>query len=258
MPLPSDLTPWIPSYEQVMPEGIFDKIIAGYGTRLGWMQGHVCACTMASGHRGSAQPQCLTCQGRGVWWTKPWTEFVGMLTYAPSVVNPDEPGVTVDPTLGNFMTAAPVLSIPRNGFMAEATVWNQAGQWDAFVEIDGSFRTEAPLVVGEKTFLPYNLGVVVSAVTTWNPATAEVVQVPTTSWTYTTTAGVVLSGYPLGTGYVATYTAQPVYVAEKAAGGVAHNRPFGLGSQNLPKKFRLQALDVWSRAQQQGDGPLTP
>jgi hypothetical protein len=50
------------------------------------------------------------------------------------------------------------------------------------------------------------------------------------------------------------FTAAPTYVAYRIAGMPAHVRPFG--QQNLPRRFRLQALDLWTRAKFAGDIPI--
>ena len=254
-PIP-DFTPWVPSFNQAMPEGIFDAVIAANGIRLGWLRAHTCPCTYSGGTPGSPNPSCVTCRARGIYWDKPAVPFVGMLTFVTTQMSaPTEVASHIDPVVGAVQMASPTLSIPRNGNLNESTVWAGAGRFDAYVEMDGSYRTTATFVQqhGQTNFLPYDLGVVINSVTVWNPATSAVVPLAVGAWTLTN-GSVSLVDYPDGTAFVVDYQTLPVYVADSPQ----HIRPFGQGSQNLPKRFQVKALDLWTRAQALGDGPMTP
>ncbi len=58
---------------------------------------------------------------------------------------------------------------------------------------------------------------------------------------------VTIGGYPNGTAYMVEFQAAALYVAFRRAGGLPHVRPFGGGTVNEPRRFRLQALDFWTR-----------
>jgi hypothetical protein len=101
--------------------------------------------------------------------------------------------------------------------------------------------------MGDSSYLPYRQNLTVQDVTYYNTATQRAVSVPATHYTVSG-ASVTLdpSVFPDGTAYVVEYTASIVYVAFRASGGISHSRPAGSGA-NLPKRFHLELLDVWTR-----------
>jgi hypothetical protein len=52
------------------------------------------------------------------------------------------------------------------------------------------------------------------------------------------------------------FMAAPMYVVFRPAGGLPHVRQFAVGTVNEPRRFKLQALDLWTR--QRGQGPQAP
>ncbi len=234
-----------------LPAGPFDNLITQYGVRIQWMQSHQCACMWGGDVPGSPNPQCKTCYGRGVWWNPPSSVFMGLLTQMHRTPSPDEAGVSVDSVIGWSQNAQPILSIPATA----GEVWQQASDYDAFIELDALTRYRSELTVGGIQSVPYqqNLSIAPSgAVTIWNTQTQAVQFV-----NYAVDGpNVILSGYPAGTSYVVEYTAAPVYVAFRKAGGMPHIRPFGGGVVSLPRRFHLTMLDVWSRSRNGTD--MTP
>ncbi len=201
---------------------------------------------------GSADPTCTTCHGRGIYWDRPGTEFVGLLTFIHAVTSGDEQGVVMSPTEGVVNHGEPLISIPAN---APGGIWEYAALEDAYVELDSIIRWRTTLKVGVQTQLPYqnNLSVASSgAVTLYNQSTksSEIVN------SYSVSGGsVILSGYPKGTPYTVEYLASPVYIAWRKSGGMPHVRPFGSGIVNLPKRFKLVQLDLWLRTKFGGVSP---
>ena len=49
-----------------------------------------------------------------------------------------------------------------------------------------------------------------------------------------------------GTNFIVDFTAAPAYVGFRIAGMPAHVRPFGQLTE--PRRFRIQSLDLWTRA----------
>lgn len=240
-----------PIFPYVLPPDPFNKLIGQYGVRLQWMQSHQCPCMWGGDIPGSPVPGCNTCYGRGVYWDVPSLIFQGLLTQMKKTATPDEGGFTVDKNVGWEQNAHPVLSIP---FVA-GDVWSNATDYDAFVELDAVTRYKSELTVGGITSVPYgqNLTIAASgAVTIWNTQTKTAQFIP-----YTVSGSTVtISGYPEGTSYTIEYTAAPVYIAFRKSGGMPHVRPFGAGVVNLPRRFHLSMLDVWTRSRSSGD--MTP
>lgn len=264
-----------------MPEPRLDGLINNYGLRLGWMRNHTCPCTMGAEYPGSPDPGCNTCLGRGIYWEQP-VAFSGLMTYMHTSSAPDEPGFHTDPVVGQVSRAEPTLTIPA---LPGSTIWQNASAFDAYIEYDATARFNTALVVGQNTALPYPFGVEILGVTAWNPATKTTYSVPIVDilteggFPLLTESGspllreptylvngttVTLPGFEDGIAYVVEYTAQPVFIAYRSAGGSPHTRPFGLGGTLIPRRFHIQTLDIWFRSRETGDpafpvvGPYSP
>lgn len=247
-------SPYIPSLPlQGMPERILDQIINTYGMRFGWMKSHVCACTYGYEIPGSPDPNCNTCNGRGYYWDAWTTPFSGLLTYMHSSSAPDEPGAVMNPKYGQIERAEPTLTIPYS----QQDVWLNASTMDAYVELDAITRFNSVLVTGSNTILPYQQQLTVENVYLYDPTAHTTSVLPSTSYVVSG-AAVTLPGYPEGTAYTVEYTAAPVYLAWRPAGGMPHNRPFANGTGQIPKRFRLMALDLWTRGRNNGEGGTSP
>lgn len=225
-----------------MPKEPMDALLAAYGIDLNWQRSHLCPCTYGGPIAGSPDPACQTCLGRGWYWDAPSATFRGLITFMHLSPSPDEPGAQMSDKFGVSLRAEPTLTIPSTA----SGIYSQASMNDVFVEVDAIDRFEVQLQVGGNTALPYEqqLNVPASgAVTIYDTATNAVVQVSG----YVVSGAVVTlpSGYALGTPYIVSYTAAKAYVAWREAGAMPHSRPFG--DINLPRRFRLQALDLWLR-----------
>lgn len=245
----------------LLPEDRFDALISEVGQRVGWMRSHACPCTYSqtiANNRlstpGSAQRACKTCLGVGFYWDAPVGPIRAYISYMSLSPNPDEPGVIMNEVFGPTMTAEPSITIPyRNPNLPDShpfqstPVWINASTDDLFVPVDMVSRQTAVLQVGGNTILPYqqNLNVApVGAVTVWDPVTSSVVPVLGYS---VTGPNVTIENYPDGTSYMVEFSSAPIYAVWKRAGGQPHVRPFGGGTVNEPRRFRLQALDPWLR-----------
>lgn len=165
----------------------------------------------------------------------------------------DEPGITMDPRIGQILHAEPTITIPSD----ITPVWAVASEFDAYQELDALDRYDTTLIAGGNTILPYQMGLQVNAVTVYDVASQTAIPISTAQ--YTVTNGQVdLIGYPNGTSFTVTYFANPVWVAWRRAGGRPHDRPFGAGTDALPKRFRCMALDVWLRARNQSGISVSP
>ena len=243
-------TPYYPSLPNMtMPERMLDGLINNYGIRLGWMKNHVCACTYGYQIPGSPDPNCNTCYGRGYYWDN-WTGlFTGLITFMHLSVSPDEPGVTMDPKWGVTQRGDPTLTIPYSA----SGVWMQSSLMDAYVEVDSVNRYNSVLVTGQNTILPYQQKLEVLNVYQFDPTTQITSPIPSSEYVVSG-ASVILTNAPDGTAYTVEYNAAPVYIAWREAGGMPHNRPFANGTGQIPKRFRLTTLDLWTRATANGSG----
>ena len=236
-------TPFLPPMTPyVMPYQPFDAVLANYGTRLQWQKAHLCPCNYSGQLTGSSDPQCVTCKGLGWYWDAPSATFNGLITFIHMSPTPDEPGALMDDKFGVIQHAEPTLTLP---FSAGA-VWQYASLNDVFVQIDAIDRFESQLQVGGVTTVPYQQQLSIpatGAVTIYDTATHSVSSV---SGYMVSGASVTLpSGYASGTAYVVAYTAAKAFAAWRDAGSMGHDRPFG--QVTLPKRFRLQNLDLWLR-----------
>lgn len=247
----SDAGPYFPPLEPyILPEAPFDNLIATYGIRLLWRKSHNCPCMYASSIPGTADPQCITCGGRGVYWDAPVGPFVGLLTWRHVSPTPDEFGASAHEVVGQIEHGEPTLTIPFTADVS-GTIWRDATLFDAFVEIDAIDRFSANLTVSGRTAVPYQHGLNIptsGAVTVYDQSTKQVVIVSG----YTVSGATVLlpDAYPEETPYTVEFYANPVFVAWRRAGGLAMARPFGSGVNNLPRRYRVQVLDLWGRAGQ--------
>lgn len=246
-----------PITPNVLPEGPFDALIENYGLSFLWVQAHQCPCVNSGEIIGSADPSCGTCKGVGVYWDHPVGPWMGLLTFMHMSPSPDEQGVATDASFGMMMHGEPTLTIPYSA--ASGVVWENASVYDAFVEQNALARYSAQLVVGGVMAVPYQQGLAIEptgAVTVWDP----VAKVATPVVGYTVNGGTVTlpPQYPTGTAYNVEFQANPVYIAYRKAGGMPHVRPFGGGQVNLPRRFRVQPLDLWTRARQGYPDGTTP
>lgn len=293
-PTPSVYVPFLPDIDPyVLPNDNFDAIINKYGIRLFWLKSHTCPCIYGGPIPGSPDPACLNCQGRGIYWDNPTGPFMGLITWTDFSPRPDESGAKMNTVQGLVQQGQPTLSIPFNSALQAGSpfspgfsqgfgpltafsnqIWAEASIYDMFVEVDAVTRYNAQLQVGVRTALPYQQNVTVApsgAVTIYNQQTS----------TITSVSGYIVSGvsvflpfvsgspfssgfgpgfgggisvYPQGTNYVVEFTASPAYVALRPAGAAPHTRPFG--QVKLPRRFKIQSLDLWTRARYAGEIPI--
>lgn len=242
-----------------LPEQPFDQLIANYGIRMAWLKSHSCACVWGGPMVGGADPQCLTCQGRGIYWDEPSAIFTGLITWVHIARTPDEPGFFTHEKVGVVQRGEPTLTIPYTAD-STGTIWTNASVFDAYVEIDAIARYSANLYVGGITAVPYQQGVQIAptgAVTIYNTVTHQVQAV--SGYTVSGASVILPDSYPPNTAYNVEFEAQPVYVAYDRT-AAPHIRPFGDGSNgvsgigytgtinNLPRRFRCQTLDLFTRA----------
>lgn len=261
---------------RTLPARAFNSLLAAKGTRLTWAKSHSCPCVGGGpipngGYRspGTADPACRRCHGYGTYWDAPIGPFMGLLTYFASAPSPIEPGIRVDERFGQYQDAQPVVTVPSGspscapGSPDAATmerVWQEASLNDIFVEVDATTRYNALLQQGADEALPFqqNLSVApTGAVTVYDPVNR--VTIPVDGYEVAG-AGVTLPAgvYPDGTAYAVEFIAAPIYVAHKAAGALPHTRPFGGGTEKLPRRFHIQALDYWTRLNVQNAGTSFP
>ncbi len=251
----ANMVPYLPSFPAYqMVNERFTDIIGKYGVNLVWRKSHNCSCVWGSSVPGSADPKCLSCHGRGIYWDKPGVAFQGLITFIHRAFSPDDPGSTMSNKSGVYQTGSPILSIPSTA----TQVFAEANLYDAYLESDVVERYTTNLIVGEITALPYqdNLSVATTgAVMVWNPDTKQSVYVDT----YTVSgADVILNGYPDGTNYTVEFYSSPIYIAFHKSGGFSHQRPFSLGTTPYPRRFHLNELDMWSRSQRSGSSNTGP
>lgn len=245
----------------LLPEIRFDALISEVGQRVGWMRSHSCPCTYSftmENNRlatpGSAQRACKTCLGIGTYWDAPGPLFRSYISFMHVAATPDEPGTVMNEVFGPVQTGEPSITIPHTNPNLSANdpaqptqAWVNASTDDIFCAVDMLTRYTAMLQVGGLTNLPYQQNVHVApagAVTVWNPATSTVAPVLNYS---VNGPSVTIANYPDGTSYMVEFQAAQLWVAWKRAGGLPHIRPFGGGTDNLPRRFRLQTLDPWLR-----------
>lgn len=245
----------------LLPEARFDSLISEVGQRVAWMRSHACPCvysqTQANNQlstAGSAQRACQTCFGIGFYWDPPSPLFRSYISFTTMSSTPDEPGVHMNETFGPIQMAEPSITIPfcnpnllPNDPAQPTAAWINASTDDIFIAPDMLSRYTAMLQVGGLTNLPFQQNLQVApagAVTVWNPVTSSVV--PVLGYTVNGPS-VTIPNYPNGTSYMVEFEAAALWVAWKRAGGMAHIRPFGGGTVNEPRRFRLQALDPWMR-----------
>ena len=251
-----------------LPGQDFDALIAVDGQRVSWMRGHTCPCVFAGGggqgrlpQLGSAQRSCTKCLGVGTYWDTPSLPFRAYIEFMHMSPTPDEPGVRMNETYGMWQSSEPSMTIPfANPTLAvndpgqPTDAWNNASIDDQFIPVDMQARYTAVLQAGVRENLPFQQNLLVApsgAVTIWDPASGDVVPVADYAVVGPT---VTIGGYPDGTNYMVEFIAAPKYVVFRAAGGLPHVRPFGGGTVNEPRRWRLQALDFWTR--QRGLEPL--
>jgi hypothetical protein len=253
--------PYLPSTAVGLASQNFDALIARHGQRVSWMRSHSCPCVFGGGGAngrlpllGSPQRNCTKCFGLGTYWDDPSLPFRCYLEFMHMSPTPDEPGVKMNESYGAFQTSEPSLTIPyMNPNLAvndpgqPTTAWNDASTDDGFVAVDMQSRYTAVLQVGVKENLPFQQNLRVNpqgAVQVWDPVTGNVVAVQDYAVSGPT---VTIGGYPEGSNYMVEFYAAPFYVAFRGAGGLPHVRPLGGGAITEPRRFRLQALDFWSR-----------
>lgn len=238
---------------QLMPAPIFNQVIRLAGIRMAWMKSHVCPCTMSTDQPGSPNSSCNTCHGRGRWWEDPIGPFTLLRTFMHSTEASDEPGVVMDPQFGQQLHAEPTITIPAD----VQPLWDEASEFDAYMELDTLQRFETTLLVGENTVLPYQQNLVVQTVTRYD-SDAQRIQLLTAGQWNNDRGKITLYGFPDGTAFSVMYKANPIYIAWRRAGGNVHARPFGAGTDALPKRFRAMLLDEWTRSRNQFGDSASP
>ncbi len=105
--------------------------------------------------------------------------------------------------------------------------------------------------------VPYQQGLSIAAsgaVTVFNQTTHRVQVV--SGYVVSGAAVTIPSGYAEGTAYDVEFQANPVFVAFRKAGAFPMTRPFGgADAQHLPRRFRVQTLDLFTRARQYPGDP---
>lgn len=229
------------------PPRAFDNLISWAGIQVLWMKGHACPCvgdTGASNPTTSAYQQCPVCFGRGVYWDPPAGPFTILLTFITWMGRNVDIGQIQQPDYGLLHEGTPIITIPETA----GILWQQASEYDAYVETQSSMRFNTVLRVNESTVLPawHFSGLEIAptgAVVVEDPNTS----IPTSGVAYTTSGlNVILTGsYPNGTAYTVEYTSSPVFIAFQRFGGLPHVRPFqGL---SYPRRFKVQILDLFFR-----------
>jgi hypothetical protein len=253
---------YVPSASFLLPPGRFEAVMAQVpAQRVSWMKGHACPCTFSPtavvgrlSTPGGAQKACQTCLGLGFYWDAPTVPFRALISFMHMSPSPDEPGTVMNANFGAVQVSEPSLTIPYQtpGLAIDdpaqpTAAWSDASTDDLFIAVDMLSRYTAKLQVGGIENLPFqqNLQIAPSgAVTVWDSATSSVVQVPSYGVSGPT---VTIDGYPNGTSYMVEFQSASLYVAFRRAGGLPHVRPFGGGTLNEPRRFRLQTLDFWTR-----------
>lgn len=246
---------WFPPMTRTLDPVRFEGLIKANGIKLYWLKSHACPCMYAGDTPGNAQPGCLTCHGRGVYWDGPVGPFTGLITFIHTSPTPDEPGARMDEDVGMMVNGEPALTITNDA--ASSGIWRDAKLYDQFVEVEALNVFNANLRSGYQTAVPYQQKLSIpptGAVTVWDTTTSSVVT--GVSYAVSGTNVILSSGYPIGTNFTVEFTAAPAYVAYRVAGMPAHVRPFA--GLNQPRRFRLQNLDLFTRAKFAGDIPFVP
>lgn len=236
------IVPFFPPIAQIMPFQSFDAALAAYGVNLTWQKSHLCPCGFNGPVGGTPDPQCVTCSGRGWYWDAPSNPFKGLITFVHMSPSPDEPGAIMSEKFGPIQHAEPTLTLP----FATGDVWKSASLNDIFTQLDAIDRFNATLEVGGIQTVPYQQGLTIAP-------TGAVSIYDTVNHVVSGVSGYVVSGalvtlpsgFVSGTSYIVEFSAAKSFIAWRSAGSIGHDRPFG--AQTLPKRFRLQALDLWLR-----------
>lgn len=245
-------TPFLPALDPyVLPPAMFEAMIEKFGIRLLWLKGHLCPCVYGGPTPGTPDFQCITCRGRGYYWDNPIGPFQGLITFIHTSPTPDEPGAIMDTSQGLIVNGEPALTIPHTSL----EIWQEAALFDMFVEIDAINRFNADLQVGGINVVPYqqSLSIAPSGAVTIYDTSAHAV-VSGVSYTVSGAAVTLDPSYGTGTNFVIEFKAAPAYIAYRVAGAPAHVRPFAQSTQ--PRRYRLQTLDLFTRARFQGDIPI--
>lgn len=270
----------------MLPPDDFNAFLSQIGQRVAWMRSHSCPCVWTQSGAlngrlstaGSPQKGCRTCLGLGIYWDSPGLPFAAGMSFRHLSPSPDEPGVMTEERLGLAQLSEPALTIPYvNPFLDPGDPRQPTGVWcsgsvnDIFCAVDMLARYNAVLQLGAQENLPLQQNLTVApsgAVFLWDPASASVYA----SDDYVVSGATVTLGnqplrdsagnivydsagnpivgsnpFPLGTSYMVEFQASALFVAFRRAGGLPHVRPFGGGQVNLPRAFRVQALDFWTR-----------
>jgi len=236
--------PW--TYD--FPGTNFDIIIARYGVSMAWLQSHQCACVGSNGvdengiytPEGTPSPTCATCAGRGTYYDDPQGPYTVLMSHL-NVANGQVPGFHNNEQYGGIVNADPILTIPSN----LSPVWENASMMDAFIEYNNDMRFESVLNVGQNEILPYRYNVGFISASVYDSQTQRTIPVPSGN-VVASGANVVLSGYAVGTPYVVSYTAWPIYIAYAKHGGSPQVRPLIQG-RGYPRRFVVQLLDLYQR-----------
>ena len=154
-----------PAVPYILPPDPFSILIKKLGIRLFWQKSHACPCSWQGGNFssvqtnasipviGSADPQCKTCFGRGIYWDTPFGPFIALISYGSSSKSADDPGVSISEKYGQVQREGPWLTVTDQAL----EVWQNMGEYDIFTEIDSTYRLNSVLRVGENTRLPYQI-----------------------------------------------------------------------------------------------------
>jgi hypothetical protein len=240
----------------------FDLFLSQVGQRVSWLRSHACPCVWSrsgsiSGRLsmpGSPQPQCLTCAGAGIYWDQPSELFTAGVSFRHLAFSPDEPGMRMSDQFGVAAHSEPAMTIPYHSpLLSDGDARQPTAAWwgfsvnDIAVLPDMTARYQAVLQEGGQQNLPYQQNLCVEpygAVTIWDPVNQLATPV---SGYVVSGATVTVPGLASGTNYMVEFTAGALYVAFRRAGALPHSRPLVSGTMNLPKAFRLQTLDFWTR-----------
>lgn len=251
------VTPWL------LPAEPFNDLIAQTGARATYARSHTCPCIYAGGGTqgrlpfpGSPVPGCSRCFGVGTYWDQPTEPFSVGVSFMHLSPSPDEPGTIMNAKNGPVQTSEPSLTVPYldpKNPTAPLNAWLYGSTNDFFTMVDMVARYIAVLQVGGIQSLPFQQNLQIAptgAVTTFVPSATNSGAgdvVPISYVVNGATVTIDTATWPVGQNYMVEFQAAPIYVVWRRAGGLPHVRPFGNGNVNLPRRFRLQALDFWTR-----------